>query len=422
MDGFSTRPAKPARLELTGRVGAGADLRCVGPSDLGRSSAARRERRAPRLRGAAHEPVHPPAGGVGEATGRLTSKLGADQRGRADREDRHPAQPAPARPGCAQDEAQARIGLPFGTPHGADEGLGAGDITLSIPVGGRLGDPRFDFSEAIWSASHGGDQRDHAPRQRGSAASGSGADSRIERIEWIQYHSSRAPPPSPRQDRTQWRGSPRSWSSCPTVRLALTPVVSSRDVAALRSMHGGSALDRVAREGRLARDPARGRLFAQRFPGRAVPTRPRPPGAALAGTRGPSRPRAVPELGAGGRLAALRAGRSSARASTGPDCPERAIGPASETGTAGSQRSTCSRRRPQRPSKARGILRRLGVPPRPSRKGGRTPDARRRVTLARARDASPGGSRRLRHRRSPRGHAHRGRDQGATRRPADRAT
>ena len=27
-----------------------------------------------------------------------------------------------------------------------------GDIHLTLPIGGRVGDPKFDFSEAVWAA------------------------------------------------------------------------------------------------------------------------------------------------------------------------------------------------------------------------------------------------------------------------------
>jgi hypothetical protein len=48
------------------------------------------------------------------------------------------------------DQAQARMGLPLGTIVALMKDRG-GDIRVAVPVGGRLSDPRFDVSEAIWS-------------------------------------------------------------------------------------------------------------------------------------------------------------------------------------------------------------------------------------------------------------------------------
>jgi hypothetical protein len=50
----------------------------------------------------------------------------------------------------AGDQAQARIGLPLGMLVALMKDA-RGDIRVALPVHGRLSDPRFDFSEAIWS-------------------------------------------------------------------------------------------------------------------------------------------------------------------------------------------------------------------------------------------------------------------------------
>src|SRR5437660_1963249 len=48
------------------------------------------------------------------------------------------------------DQAQARIGLPLGMIVSLMKNR-RGDIQLVLPVGGRVNDPRFDFTEVIWS-------------------------------------------------------------------------------------------------------------------------------------------------------------------------------------------------------------------------------------------------------------------------------
>ena len=51
---------------------------------------------------------------------------------------------------AGHDGAQARVGLPLGMIVALMKDR-RGDIRLSLPVGGRLSDPRFDMSEALWS-------------------------------------------------------------------------------------------------------------------------------------------------------------------------------------------------------------------------------------------------------------------------------
>jgi hypothetical protein len=52
---------------------------------------------------------------------------------------------------ATEDGARARLGLPLGTMVSLMKDR-RGEIRLALPVGGRLNDPRFEFSEAIWGA------------------------------------------------------------------------------------------------------------------------------------------------------------------------------------------------------------------------------------------------------------------------------
>jgi uncharacterized protein involved in outer membrane biogenesis len=51
---------------------------------------------------------------------------------------------------AGQDEAQTRLGLPLGMITSLMKDR-HGDIHLALPIGGRVNDPRFDFRELIWS-------------------------------------------------------------------------------------------------------------------------------------------------------------------------------------------------------------------------------------------------------------------------------
>src|SRR5678815_1657179 len=138
------------------------------------------------------------------------------------------------------DQAQARIGLPLGMLVALMKDA-RGDIRVALPVHGRLSDPRFDFSEAIWSTI-----RNVAVKAIAAPVSWIGrvqvsADSRIERIDVdpIPFASGQAALTP--EAREQLARIAAFLEQAPDVRMALTPVVSSRDRAALAEA-GGSAV------------------------------------------------------------------------------------------------------------------------------------------------------------------------------------
>jgi hypothetical protein len=146
-----------------------------------------------------------------------------------------------------------------------------GDIRLSLPVGGRLDDPRFDYREAIWSTI-----RRVAVNAITLPVSWIGRvhmtpDSRIQRIEVdpIRFEPG-TPTPTPGGQEQVTRLA-AFLEELPEVKMSLTPIVSSRDVAELRRRSLGATIDRRAREGRLSRETAAAELFEQRFPGRRAP-------------------------------------------------------------------------------------------------------------------------------------------------------
>jgi len=142
----------------------------------------------------------------------------------------------------ADDQAHARIGLPLGTLVALMKDA-RGDIRVTLPVRGRLSDPRFDFSEAIWSTI-----RNVAVRAIAAPVSWIGrvrfsADSRIERIDVdpIPFASGQATLTP--EAREQLARVAAFLEQTPDVRMALTPVVSSRDRAALAEASGSAAPD-----------------------------------------------------------------------------------------------------------------------------------------------------------------------------------
>jgi hypothetical protein len=142
----------------------------------------------------------------------------------------------------AGDEAQARIGLPLGMLVALMKDA-RGDIRVTLPVRGRLSDPRFDFSEAIWSTI-----RHVAVKAVTAPVSWIGrvqlsADSRIERIDVdpIPFASGQATLTP--EAREQIARVAAFLEQAPDVRMALTPIVSSRDRAVMAEATGSAAPD-----------------------------------------------------------------------------------------------------------------------------------------------------------------------------------
>jgi Domain of Unknown Function (DUF748) len=179
-----------------------------------------------------------------------------------------------------------------------------GDIRLSFPVGGRLTDPRFDFREAIRSAI-----RTVAINTITLPVSWIGRlrvspDSQIERVD---VDPIRFPPASAAltaDGRAQATRVAAFLGQVGEVRMALTPVVSARDLATLRRQAAEAAIERLAGTARISPDAAAAQLLRERLPGRPVPPEREAMLAALAETE--ASPAHAPAL-AQRRLETLRA-------------------------------------------------------------------------------------------------------------------
>lgn len=174
---------------------------------------------------------------------------------------------------AASDGAQARIGLPLGVITALMKNR-RGDINVSLPVGGRLDDPRFELSEAIWGAV-----RAVAVNAITLPVSWIGRvrftpDSRIERIEVDPVPFEPGTETLTEEGRAKVTRLAAFLDQLPEVRMSLTPVVSSGDVEALRRRPVEAAIDQLVRQHGLSRDAAAARLFAQRFPSDSVPSAP----------------------------------------------------------------------------------------------------------------------------------------------------
>ena len=131
-----------------------------------------------------------------------------------------------------------------------------GDIRLALPVGGRLTDPRFDFTEVIWSTvrhaafkgGHGtGGRLDRSGSVRRRLAGSSGS-------RWIQSNSSRVRRHRRLTGRSRCTQLVAFLDQLPETRLTATAVLSQRDLAAMKQRAVDAAIEGVApRRANLAR-------------------------------------------------------------------------------------------------------------------------------------------------------------------------
>jgi uncharacterized protein involved in outer membrane biogenesis len=359
IDGLSTAAATPARVDLRGRVGAGAEFALRG------TVAAFGGPLRVDVSGELDQFAVPRANpyllrqvGWQSREGRLTTSLRCRLDGDAlsAHTDVRVSRLQLVR-ASSHDEAQARIGLPLGliTTLLKDR---RGDIVVSFPVGGRLNDPRFDFRDALWSA-----MRTVAVNAITLPVSWIGrvhftSDSRIERIQVDPVTFEPGTATLTPEGEGQVARLAAFLERLPQVALRLTPIVSAADAEALKGRMLETALERLAEKSQLSRDDAAKLLFAQRFPGQPVPDSVDATLGALR-ERTPLPPAALPELATRRLQVVVDGARQAGIAVAGRLAEARA-----EERPIGGSRVEIDVREPDAPrgSTFRDALRRLGAP------------------------------------------------------------
>ena len=170
----------------------------------------------------------------------------------------------------AHDEARDRIGLPLGLVVALMKDR-RGEIALTLPVGGRLDDPRFELKEAIWGAV-----RAIAVKTITLPVSWIGRvhltrDSKIADItvDPASFEPGRAAPTAAGRD--QVRRVVEFLQHMPDSRMIITPVITVGDLDALKQDEAREKIERAARERGVPITAAAERVFAEQFPGRAAP-------------------------------------------------------------------------------------------------------------------------------------------------------
>jgi hypothetical protein len=270
IDGLATGDARPARIELTARVGETADLALrgtLGPLDGPLRldlDGELREFAVPRMNSYLVRQV-----GWSSRAGEITTKL----RGRLDgdalaaKTDIRITRLQLARAG-EHDEAQNRVGLPLGLITSLMKNR-RGEITLSFPIGGHLADPKFDVREALWGAV-----RTVAINAITLPVSWIGRveltrDSKIQKLHVDPLPFEPGTATLTPEGRTQAGRLKSFMDELTEVRLQLAPVVSPADLAELKRRRVLSAIDDLVRMERLTREAAILRLYEQRLHHRA---------------------------------------------------------------------------------------------------------------------------------------------------------
>jgi len=235
VEGLSTvRGARPARVEMTGRVGADSTLAVHGT--MGALGGPLRLDMSAELRGFAVPRTNPYLAQQVAWEAR-SGWLSTSVRCRIDgdtldaRTDILLSRLEVAR-AAGHADAQARLGLPLGMIVALMKDR-RGDIRLSLPVGGRLSDPRFDLSEALWSTVRNVAVKAITAPVSWIGRVQVGSDSRIQRVDVdpVAFAPGSATlGPEAREHVTRLAA---FLEQVPELRLSLMPVVSSQDRAAL---------------------------------------------------------------------------------------------------------------------------------------------------------------------------------------------
>jgi outer membrane protein OmpA-like peptidoglycan-associated protein len=168
------------------------------------------------------------------------------------------------------DEAERRVGLPLGMIVALLKDR-EGNISLSLPVGGRLSDPRFDFHDAIWSALRKLTVHAIALPVSWIGRLRMTPDSKIADIEIdpVEFGSGSTELAGRGEERVTALAS--FMKKLPAVRIVVTPAVSLGDVEVLKAEQVRTRIREVATQQRLTERGAAERLYAQHYRGREAP-------------------------------------------------------------------------------------------------------------------------------------------------------
>jgi hypothetical protein len=265
--GLASAPAQPARIEMRGVLGTAGRLKmrgqvgALGGPTFVDATAELRDMAMPRM-----NPYLRHYTAWTAQRGRLTTTMTVRVDGDALQARTHTQLGALQVVRVASDDAtEKRIGLPLGMVVALLKDR-QGNITLPLPVSGRLSDPRFDLHEAIW-----GVVRTVAVKTIAAPVSWIGRlhvtrDSKIQDIEVDPVPFSVGGSDLTREATERVGRIGAFMRELPDVRMILTPAISLGDVEALKTEQIRARIKELALQQKLAERDAAARLYGEQYP------------------------------------------------------------------------------------------------------------------------------------------------------------
>ncbi len=266
VSGLATAPADPARVELRGVLGGSGHLTVRG--QVGALGAPLSADLTTELRELPMSRMNPYLRNYTAwiaRTGRLTTSVKA----RVDGDDLSVKtqtllghlQVVKATP---DDTSEKHMGLPLGMIVALLKDK-RGNISLSLPVGGRLSDPKFDFHEAMWSALRAVTVKTVAAPVSWIGRLRVGPDSKIADIEVDPLPFPAGVPELSGKAAERVGAVAGFMKTLPDVRMILTPSVSLGDIEALKAEQIRARIQNLVREQKLSERDAAARLYAEHY-------------------------------------------------------------------------------------------------------------------------------------------------------------
>ena len=264
--GLATAPADPARVDIRGVIGGGGKLTVRGEiSALGAPLFAHLTTELRELPITRMNPYLRNFTSWIARTGRVATKVEA----RVDGDDLNVKtqtqlgrlQVLRATP---DDTSERRMGLPLGMIVALLKDK-QGNISLTLPVGGRLSDPKFDFHDAIWSVLRTVTVKTIAAPVSWIGRLRVGPDSRIADVEVdpLEFAAGSTELTGKAAERV---GAVAGFmKTLPDVRMILTPSISLGDLEALKAEQIRGRIENLVREQKLSEREAAARLYAEHY-------------------------------------------------------------------------------------------------------------------------------------------------------------
>lgn len=166
---------------------------------------------------------------------------------------------------AAPDETvEKRMGLPLGMIVALLKDR-QGNIAVSLPVGGHLGDPQFDFQDALWSALRKITVKTISLPVSWIGRLRVGPDSRIADIEVDPLGFPAGGAELTREAAERVGAVAGFMKTLPDVRMILTPSISFGDIEALKAEQIRARITALAREQKISERDAAVRLYAEHY-------------------------------------------------------------------------------------------------------------------------------------------------------------